>query len=59
MNFKEFKISSLSINNRTTVYLLTVLITIIGIYSYITLPKESFPEVEIPMQVLHPLISKT
>jgi multidrug efflux pump subunit AcrB len=25
------------------------LITIIGIYSYITLPKESFPEVEIPI----------
>lgn len=49
MNFKEFKISSLSINNRTTVYLLTVLITIIGVYSYITLPKESFPEVEIPI----------
>ncbi|MAO66175.1 MAG: copper transporter [Balneola sp.] len=49
MDFKEFKISSIAINNRTTVYLLTVLITIIGIYSYITLPKESFPEVEIPI----------
>ncbi|MDR9414943.1 MAG: efflux RND transporter permease subunit [Gracilimonas sp.] len=49
MDFKEFKISSLSINNRTTVYLLTVLVTIIGIYSYLTLPKESFPEVEIPI----------
>ncbi|MEX0844963.1 MAG: efflux RND transporter permease subunit, partial [Balneolaceae bacterium] len=49
MNFKEFRISSLAINNRTTVYLVTVLITIIGIYSYITLPKESFPEVEIPI----------
>jgi multidrug efflux pump subunit AcrB len=49
MNFKEFKISSISIDNRTTVYLLTVLITIIGIYSYLTLPKESFPEVEIPI----------
>ena len=49
MNFKEFKISSLSINNRTTVYLLTVLITIIGVFSYVTLPKESFPEVEIPI----------
>lgn len=49
MNFKEFRISSLAINNRTTVYLLTVLITIIGIYSYITLPKESFPEVKIPI----------
>ncbi len=49
MSFKEFKISSLSINNRTSVYLLTVLITLIGIFSYVTLPKESFPEVEIPI----------
>ncbi|MFA5669499.1 MAG: efflux RND transporter permease subunit [Balneolaceae bacterium] len=49
MSFKEFKLSSLSINNRTSVYLLTVLITLIGIFSYITLPKESFPEVEIPI----------
>jgi multidrug efflux pump subunit AcrB len=49
MNFKEFKISSLAINNRTSVYLLTVLITLIGIFSYVTLPKESFPEVEIPI----------
>lgn len=49
MSFKEFKISSLSINNRTSIYLLTVLITLIGIFSYITLPKEAFPEVEIPI----------
>ncbi|MEX2455833.1 MAG: efflux RND transporter permease subunit, partial [Balneolaceae bacterium] len=49
MSFKEFKISSLAINNRTSVYLVTVLITIIGIYSYLALPKESFPEVEIPI----------
>ncbi len=49
MNFKEFKLSSLAINNSTTVYLLTVLITIIGAFAYIVLPKESFPEVEIPI----------
>ncbi len=49
MSYKEFKLSSLSIHNRTTVYLLTVLITIIGIFSYLTLPKEQFPEVEIPI----------
>ncbi len=48
MSFKEFKISSLSIDNRTTVYLLTVLITLIGVFSYLTLPKEQFPEVQIP-----------
>lgn len=49
MSYKEFKISSLSINNRTSVYLVTVLLTIIGVFSYLTLPKESFPEVEIPI----------
>ncbi|MDZ7658754.1 efflux RND transporter permease subunit [Fodinibius sp.] len=48
MSFKEFKISSLSIDNRTTVYLMTVLVTLIGIFSYLTLPKEQFPEVQIP-----------
>lgn len=49
MSFKEFSISSFSINNRTSVYLVTVLATIIGIYSYLALPKESFPEVDIPI----------
>lgn len=49
MNYKEFKLSSLAINNRTSVYLLTVLVTIIGIFSYLTLPKEQYPEVEIPI----------
>lgn len=49
MSFKEFKPSSIAINNRTTVYLVTVLVTIIGIFSYLTLPKEQFPEVEIPI----------
>ena len=49
MSFKEFRLSSISISNRTSVYLVTVLATLIGIYSYITLPKEQFPEVEIPI----------
>lgn len=49
MDFKEFKISSLSIDNSTSVYLVTVLLTLIGIYSYLTLPKEQYPDVEIPI----------
>lgn len=48
-SFKEFKLASLSIDNKTSIYLLTVLITIMGIFSYVTLPKEKFPEVEIPI----------
>lgn len=49
MSFKEFKPSSIAIDNRTTVYLVTVLLTLTGIFSYIMLPKEQFPEVEIPV----------
>lgn len=46
--FKEFKISSWAINNRITIYVLTVVITLAGIQAYNSLPKESFPEIIIP-----------
>ena len=47
-NHKEFALSSLSVNNRKTVYLISLLILIIGIQSYINMPKENFPELVIP-----------
>ncbi len=45
---KEFGLSSLSVNNRTSVLIITLLILIAGLYSYINIPKESFPEIVIP-----------
>jgi len=48
MDFRNFKLSNLAIDNRTSVYLITFLLTLAGIFSYINLPKEQFPEVEIP-----------
>ena len=45
---REFWLTTLSINNRTTVFVLIALITVSGIYSYITVPKDSFPEIVIP-----------
>ena len=45
---REFWLTTLSINNRTTVFVLIALITSSGIYSYITVPKDSFPEIVIP-----------
>ncbi|MFT7056556.1 MAG: multidrug efflux pump subunit AcrB, partial [Roseivirga sp.] len=45
---KEFGITSFSLRNKITVYVITLLIVVAGIYSYITLPKENFPEVEQP-----------
>ncbi|MHB1920712.1 MAG: efflux RND transporter permease subunit [Chitinophagaceae bacterium] len=46
--FKEFKPSSWAINNRTSVYLLTIIITLVGLFTYNALPKEQFPQITIP-----------
>ncbi|WP_411272960.1 efflux RND transporter permease subunit [Daejeonella sp.] len=54
---KEFKPSSWAIENRTAIYILTVIIAIIGYSSYLGLPKENFPEVIIPkifIQTVYP-----
>lgn len=40
-------------HNRVTVYVLTVLITLFGITSYISLPKELFPDLVIPTIVIN------
>ncbi|WPP49910.1 efflux RND transporter permease subunit [Catalinimonas niigatensis] len=45
---REFGLTSLSVNNRTSVIILTFIIAILGITSYISMPKESFPEVVFP-----------
>ena len=45
---REFGLSSWSVTNRTTVFVLMAIIIISGLYSCITVPKESFPEVVIP-----------
>ncbi|WP_422003665.1 efflux RND transporter permease subunit [Roseivirga pacifica] len=54
---KEFGLTSLSLRNKITVYVITFIIVAAGIYSYITLPKENFPEVEQPtvyVSTVHP-----
>ena len=45
---REFGLSTLSIKNRTSVLILTIMIVVMGLYSYVKIPKESFPEVVIP-----------
>ena len=47
-NRKEFGLSTFSINNRISVMVLVVLVTIMGLVSYLTIPKESFPSINIP-----------
>ena len=46
--FKEFVLTSFAIDHRTSSVVLLLLITITGLASYQVIPKESFPEIEIP-----------
>ncbi len=45
-------ISDAAIRNRTTVFVLVLLIVFIGTYSYIRLPREAAPDVKIPYVVV-------
>jgi multidrug efflux pump len=45
---REFKLASKAIENKTTVYVFTVLLIIFGIMQYISISKEKFPEIVFP-----------
>ena len=45
---REFKLTSLALKNRNTIFLLTFIILVFGAISYKTLPKELFPDIVIP-----------
>jgi multidrug efflux pump subunit AcrB len=48
MNFKEFKPSSWAIDNKISIYVLTIMIAVMGITSYNKIPKENFPDIVVP-----------
>src|SRR6478752_5902167 len=45
---KEFGPTSWAVNNKTSVYLVMMFVSIAGIYQFMTLPKEQFPDIVIP-----------
>jgi multidrug efflux pump len=47
-NYKEFGLSTASVNNRKTVFLSIAIIIIAGLGFYTSMPRESFPEIQIP-----------
>ena len=47
-SFKEFRLTSLAVDHSTSVIVLFLFVTITGLLSYRAIPKESFPEAEIP-----------
>ncbi|MFN4285542.1 MAG: efflux RND transporter permease subunit [Lacibacter sp.] len=46
--FKEFRPTSWSVDNRTAIYIITILITAFGLTKFNTLPKEQFPDIVVP-----------
>lgn len=48
IKFKEFLPTSWAIDNKTSIYVLTIFISLLGIFSYQSIPKEQFPEIVIP-----------
>jgi multidrug efflux pump len=54
---REFKLTSLALKNKNTVYLLAIILLFFGIYSYRSLPKELMPEIvwpQIMVQTVYP-----
>ncbi len=45
---RDFKLTSWAINNKNTIYLALFVLLIFGIISYLSLPKELFPEINYP-----------
>jgi multidrug efflux pump subunit AcrB len=45
---RNFRLTTAAINNRNTVLLLTLILAVYGLITYINLPKESFPDISIP-----------
>ena len=46
--FKEFGPTTWSINNRTPIYFLILVVSLWGMFQFATLPKEQFPDIVIP-----------
>lgn len=46
------KLTNISIDNRTSVFIIVVIIVMMGISAYITLPRESRPDISIPLVIV-------
>ena len=54
---KEFGFTSWCINNKTAVYIFTIIVTLMGYSTFNSLPKEQFPDIVVPtiyISTIHP-----
>ena len=57
MSKRYFKITNLSLSNKTTIFILTALLTLFGIFSYKSMPKSLYPDIVMPtimVQTVYP-----
>ncbi|MBV9987724.1 MAG: efflux RND transporter permease subunit [Chitinophagaceae bacterium] len=46
--FKQFRPTSWAVDNRTAVYVITILVSLYGLFKFTTMPKEQFPDIVVP-----------
>ena len=54
---RNFGLTSLSLKNKTSVFILTILLTLFGLFSYKNMPKSLFPDIVMPtimVQTIYP-----
>jgi len=54
---RNFALSTWALNNKNTVYLFTIIAILFGLYSYVFMPKELYPDVQFPtvmVQTIYP-----
>jgi multidrug efflux pump len=54
--FKNFGPTTWSIKNKTSIYLMMLFVSLAGVFQFVTLPKEQFPDIVIPtiyVQTVH------
>ncbi len=54
---RQFGLTRWSVKNRNTIYILIIALLIFGVYAYVTIPRELFPEVNYPtvyVQTIYP-----
>ena len=57
MKTKDFKLTNLAVDNKTTIYIFTIVLAIFGIMQYASTPKEQFPDIVFPyfmINTIHP-----
>ncbi len=47
--YKNFALTDFALKNKTTIFFLTFLLVVMGIQTYLTLPKDSYPEINQPI----------